>query len=266
MKKNTHRFLALPILVTIMILSQVFISTPSVAADQKKIMVFAAASTTNAVSETANLFMEKQSEKIITSFASSSTLAKQIAQGAPANVYISANPKWMKYLEDKEMIVQDTNSNILGNRIVMIVPVNSPVKTIDIVPGLNLKPFLGTGRISMGDPDHVPAGIYGKQAFESLGIWKDISTNVVRAKDVRTALTFVEREETPLGVVYSTDAAISKKVRVVGIFPENTHPPITYKAAVVKGNATEGAHAFMNFLKSPEAGAIFEKYGFSVHQ
>jgi molybdate transport system substrate-binding protein len=116
----------------------------------------------------------------------------------------------------------------------------------------------------MGDPDHVPAGIYGKQALITLGAWDEIAARVVRAKDVRTALVFVERGEVPLGLVYATDAAISAKVRVAGVFPEDSHPPITYQAAIVKGNSTQTALAFLEFLKSPDAGQVFEKFGFSV--
>lgn len=230
----------------------------------KRVLVFAAASTTNAVDEIGQLFTQKKLGKFIPSFASSSTLAKQIASGAPANVYISANPKWMSYLDDKNLVEQGTRCDILGNTIVLITPSASDL-TLDIHPGFSLLNVLGNEKISMGDPDHVPAGIYGKQALITLGAWDEIASKVVRAKDVRTALVFVERGEVPLGLVYATDAAITDKVRVAGVFPEDSHPPITYQAAIVKGNGTQTALAFLEFLKSPDAGQIFEKFGFSVN-
>jgi len=229
----------------------------------KKVLVFAAASTTNAVDEIGQLFAQKKLSKFIPSFASSSTLAKQIAAGAPANVYISANPKWMSYLDKKNLVEKGTRCDILGNAIVLITPSASDLK-IDIHPGFSLLNVLGNEKISMGDPDHVPAGIYGKQALITLGAWDEIASKVVRAKDVRTALVFVERGEVPLGLVYTTDAAITAKVRVAGVFPEDSHPPITYQAAIVKGNSTQTALAFLEFLKSPDARQVFEKFGFSV--
>lgn len=245
-----------------------FASNVSGADDESpdNVMIFAAASTTNAVSEIKALFVKTKNVQATVSFASSSTLAKQIARGAPVHLFISANPKWMTFLEERNQIEPDTSCNLLGNRIVLIGPVDLPVETIDIRPGLDLEPVLGDGFVSMGDPDHVPAGMYAKKALIALGIWGKIKTRIVRAKDVRSALVFVERAETPLGVVYATDAAISKKVRVVGIFPEKSHPPIVYKAALVKGNATRLAKEFMAFLKSAPAGKIFKKYGFYTKQ
>lgn len=233
------------------------------AADSGKVTVFAAASTTNAVSDIGKTFTEKGHGDFTPSFASSSILAKQIVQGAPADVYISANPKWMAYLEDEEMIEPGTRADLLGNRIVLIAPADSDI-SVKLAEGLDLAGILGEDKLAMGDPDHVPAGIYGKQAMESLGIWAAASPKVARAKDVRAALALVERGEAPLGVVYATDAAISTKVRVVDIFPESAHPPITYPVALVKGKATPVARSFLEFLRSPEARAVFEKYGFSI--
>lgn len=233
------------------------------AGQPNKVLVFAAASTTNATDEIGQLFSKKGFGKFTPSFASSSTLAKQIAAGAPANVYISANPKWMAFLDDKGLIAKGTRCDLLGNRIVLIAPTDSDLK-IDIHKGFNLSKILGKEKIAMGDPDHVPAGIYGKQALVHLGVWDDIASKVVRAKDVRTALVFVERGEVPLGIVYATDAAITDKVKVVGIFPENSHPPIVYQAGIVKENNTKTGLVFYEFLKSPEASVIFNKFGFSV--
>jgi molybdate transport system substrate-binding protein len=228
------------------------------------VTVFAAASTTNAVTEIGAIFSESHQERFTPSFASSSTLAKQIENGAPADIFLSANKKWMDYLEEKQMIEKGTRIDLLSNRIVLIVPADSGVKDVAIGPGFDLLPLIGDGRLSMGDPDHVPAGIYGKQALESLGVWAYVESRVAGAKDVRAALALVERGEAPLGLVYATDAAISDKVRVVGTFPATSHPPIVYPVAVAAGKRSPSADRFMTLLQSPEARAVFEKYGFTV--
>jgi molybdate transport system substrate-binding protein len=229
----------------------------------EKVTVFAAGSTTNAVTDICNLFIEKKKGRVIPCFASSSTLAKQIDHGAPADVYLSANPKWMNFLEKNSLIEPGTRFDLLGNRIVLIAPLDSKIE-ITIGPGFDLAGIVGDEKLAMGDPDHVPAGIYGKQALESLDAWAAVAPKVARSKDVRAALALVERGEVPLGIVYATDAAISKKVKVVGIFPEDSHPSITYPAALVAGKATAGAKTFLEFLKTPDVKAIFEKYGFSL--
>ncbi|SLM28085.1 molybdate transporter subunit; periplasmic-binding component of ABC superfamily [Desulfamplus magnetovallimortis] len=239
---------------------------PSAYADDgqsNKVRIFSAGSTINAVTDICNLFIEKKMGEITPSFAASSTLAKQIDQGAPADIYLSANPKWMDFLEKNNMLEPGTRFDLLGNRIVLIAPLNSTM-TITIDKGFDLAGVLGDEKLAMGDPDHVPAGIYGKQALESLGVWDSVTLKVARSKDVRAALALVERAEAPLGIVYSTDAAISKKVKVVGVFPEESHPPIIYPVALVAGNATPSARSFMEFLKGEDAKAIFEKYGFNV--
>lgn len=241
------------------------VSGRSLADDSETVTVFAAASTTNAVTEIGNLFENRKMGKFRSSFASSSTVAKQIEQGAPADIYISANIKWMDYLETKKMIEPGTRFDLLSNRIVLIAPKDSSINHIDIRPGFDLVKLLGDGRFSMGDPDHVPAGIYGMKALEKLGVWPSIEKRVARAKDVRAALALVERGETPLGQVYATDAAILDKVKVVGIFPLESHPPIVYPVAVVAGRKSKLSGLFIDFLKGPEARAVFEKYGFTVH-
>jgi len=236
---------------------------PVLSEDAETVTVFAAASTTNAVSDIGKLFAGKGKGQFRPSFASSSTLAKQIEQGAPADVYISANPKWMDYLADKHLIEPGSRFDLLGNRIVLIAPAGSAV-SLEIGPGFPLAATLGGNRLAMGDPDHTPAGIYAKQALQSLGVWDAVSHSVARSKDVRAALALVERGETPLGVVYATDAAISDKIRVVGIFPEDAHPEITYPVAIVAGKASPAARNFLDFMNTPEARAVFEKYGFTV--
>jgi molybdate transport system substrate-binding protein len=236
----------------------------SMAAEPETVTVFAAASTTNALTEIGKLFENRNTGKFTSSFASSSTLAKQIEQGAPADIFLSADKEWMDYLETKKIIEPDTRFDLLGNRIVLIAPRDSPVSTVDIRLGFDLVKLLGDGLIAMGDPDHVPAGIYGKNALESLGVWSGVEKRVARSKDVRAALALVERGETPLGLIYATDAAISDKVKVIGLFPQESHTPIVYPAAVVAGKKSEAAGRFIEFLQGPEAGAIFEKYGFTV--
>jgi molybdate transport system substrate-binding protein len=233
---------------------------------QTDVVVFAAASTTNAVTEIGKRYGDRNPGRITPSFASSSTLAKQIQSGAPADVYLSANKKWMDFLESGDLIDKDSRVDLLGNRIVLVAPAGRTVKPINVEPGFPLAALLGRdGRLSMGDPEHVPAGIYGKQALENLGAWDPVKDRLAPMKDVRAALVLVERGETPLGLVYATDAAISKKVRVVGTFPADSHPPIVYPVAAVAGGNSAAAKRFIDFLRSPESRAIFEKYGFVVH-
>jgi molybdate transport system substrate-binding protein len=230
------------------------------------VVVFAAASTTNAVTEIGKLYAHRNLGRVTPSFASSSTLAKQIESGAPADVYISANKKWMDFLDEKNLIDRKNRLDLLGNRLVLIAPAGSVLKNIDVTPGFSVASFLGDdGRLAMGDPDHVPAGMYGKKALENLGSWNPVKNRLAPMKDVRAALVLVERSEAPLGLVYATDAAISKKVRVVGTFPEESHPPIVYPVAAVAGGRAEAARHFIDFLKSTESRAVFEKYGFVVH-
>lgn len=227
------------------------------------VTVFAAASTTNAVIDIADLYETQYQNKPRLSFASSSTLAKQIENGAPADIFISANPKWMDYLVQRNAVIAQSRIDLLGNRLVLIAPAGSAVDHLTVHSGLDLAGILAGGRLSMGDPDHVPAGMYGKKAMENLKLWSGISSSIARAKDVRAALVLVERGETPLGQVYETDAAVSAKVRVVGVFPEDSHPKIVYPAALV--TQKKGALAFFKFLQTEQAKAVFKKYGFSIH-
>lgn len=233
----------------------------AIGAELQTITVFAAASATNAVTDIAGRFEKSYPVKVKLSFASSSTLAKQIENGAPADVFLSANPEWMDYLSDKGAIISSSRSDLLSNRIVFIAPKSSALEHINIDSALDLPRLLGDGRLSMGDPDHVPAGMYGKKALENLGLWNAVKDKIARAKDVRAALVLVERGESPLGQVYATDAAISDKVKIVGTFPEDCHPPVIYPVAMVKESAN--AKQFITFMKSEESTAIFRKYGFS---
>lgn len=235
-------------------------ATPAVAADTTTL--FAAASTTDAMTEVLALFTERTGTAVTPSYASSSTLAKQIEQGAPAEVFVSANPKWMDYLADTGLLVDGSRADLLGNSLVLIAPADSAVTTVDVAAGLDLAALLGGDRLSVGDPDHVPAGIYAKQALESLGLWAVAEPALARANDVRAALALVERGEAPFGIVYSTDAAAFGGVKIVGTFPADSHPPITYPVAAVKD--TPAARALLEFLQGPEADAIFARHGFTT--
>jgi len=234
------------------------------AGDNDSVIVFAAASTTDALTEIGKLFVEQKTGEFVPSFASSSTLAKQIENGAPANILVSANEKWMDYLQEKKLIAPDSRFDLLGNRMVLIAPIDSKIDKVAIESGFNFDALLGDGRLAMGDPDHVPAGTYAKQALEKLEVWQSVADKVARTKDVRAALALVERGEAPLGVVYATDAAMTDRVKVVGVFPEDSHPPIVYPVALVAGQETPIAKKFMDLLKSAEAKTIFEKFGFTV--
>lgn len=235
--------------------------TVSATAARAETLVFAAASTTNALEDVIAAYTGRTGRAVTASFASSSTLAKQIAQGAPAGVFISANPKWMDYLETEGLLAEGSRGDLLGNALVLIAPKAAAVP-VTVDAALDLPALLGAdGRLSVGDPDHVPAGIYAKQALVALGQWAAVEPRLARSNDVRAALALVDRGETPYGIVYATDAAISDGVAVVGTFPEDSHPPITYPAALVKGADAEAA-AFLDFLKGDEAAVIFRRYGF----
>jgi molybdate transport system substrate-binding protein len=246
---------------TLFVLMLSGLSSASVAAEA--VTVFAAASVTNALTELGQSFEQKENVRVLCSFASSSTLAKQIENGAPANVFISADLEWMDYLEKLKLIVPPSRLDLLANRLVLITPADS---SMSVTPkaGFDLAALLEGGLLAAGDPDHVPAGKYAKSALQKLGVWDSVSNKIARADSVRAALALVERGETPLGIVYATDAAISLKVRVAGIFPEDLHPPITYPAALIEGKATPAAMRFLDFLKNQDARAVFEKYGFTV--
>ena len=238
-------------------------SSVSARAADAEVVVFAAASTTNAVTAIGDLYKAKGLGSIKTSFASSSTLAKQIAQGAPADVFLSANLEWMDYLDGKGLVAKDTRVNLLRNRIALIVPKAGTAGEIAISRETNLLPLLGKdGRLAVGDPAHVPVGQYGKKALENLGLWDSVKDRIAPMKDVRAGLALVERGEAPLGLVYESDVAASGKVRIMGTFPVGSHPDVIYPVAAIAGNQVEAAGNFIAFLRTPEAKAIFKKHGF----
>ena len=230
----------------------------------QQLTVFAAASLTDAMKDISVQWQKAGHQALSLSSGASSTLARQIEQGAPANVFASADEKWMDYLAGKNLIVADTRKSLLGNDLVLVVPANQP-QHVTIGPGFDLAKLLGpNGRLATGDPAHVPVGIYAEQALRKLGAWDSISPRLARTDDVRAALLLVERGEAPAAIVYGTDAAVSKDVMIAGAFPANSHDPVSYPFAVVKSGDTPQARALMTFLAGPQARAVFVARGFKV--
>lgn len=226
--------------------------------------VFAAASLTDAMRDISAAWQVAGHAALRQSFASSSTLARQIEQGAPANLFASADERWMDYLAERKLIAADTRRDLLGNELVLVVPA-SHRQTVEISEGLGIGTLLGPGgRLATGDPAHVPVGVYAEQALRKLGLWDIVLPRLARTEDVRGALVLVERGEVPLGIVYSTDAAASSGVAVAGVFPADTHDPITYPFAVTASGDTAEARELLRFLAGPQARDIFAKRGFKV--
>jgi molybdate transport system substrate-binding protein len=235
-----------------------------VTAHAQGLTVFAAASLTDAMKDVSSAWEKAGHQPLRLSFGASSTLARQIEQGAPANVFASADETWMDYLAKANQLAPNTRRDLLANQLVLIVPASHPRK-IDIGPNLDLTALLGSnGRLATGDPAHVPVGLYAQQAFTRLGLWDKVQPRLAPTADVRAALLLVERGEAPAGVVYATDAAVSPNVSVAGVFPANSHDPITYPFAITKTGDTPEAKALMTFLAGPEAHAIFAKRGFAA--
>ncbi|HUN42421.1 MAG TPA: molybdate ABC transporter substrate-binding protein [Acetobacteraceae bacterium] len=235
-----------------------------IAARAQQLTVFAAASLTDAMKDVSAQWTRAGHPPLRLSFGSSSTLALQIEHGAPANLFDSADEKWMDYLAGKNLIAADTRRDLLGNDLVLVVAADHP-QHVTIGPGFNLLAMLGAGgRLATGDPAHVPVGIYAEQSLKKLGLWDTAAPRLARAADVRSPLLLVERGEAPAGIVYATDAAVSKAVMVAGTFPANTHDPIAYPFAVTKTGDTADVRALLTFLAGPQARAIFVKRGFTV--
>jgi molybdate transport system substrate-binding protein len=232
-------------------------------AQRPDLLVFAAASLKNALDEVDGLFDQKTGQKIKVSYAASSALAKQIEAGAPADIFVSADLDWMDYVAQKSLIKPETRANLLGNKIVLIAPAASTLQ-LKIAPGFALAPALGDRRLAMADPASVPAGKYGKAALEALGVWATVADKVAPAENVRAALLLVSRGETPLGIVYETDAAADRNVRIVDRFPASTHPAIVYPIAVTRSSSNPGVADYLAFLKSSAARSAFEKQGFTI--
>jgi molybdate transport system substrate-binding protein len=236
----------------------------AVAQDSVKdsVTVFAAASMKNALDDANAAFTRATGVKVTASYAASPALAKQIEQGAPADIFISADLKWMEYLTEHKLIKPDTRVNLLGNRLVLIAPLDSKLDKVEIAKGFDITKLAGDGRIAVADVKAVPAGLYAKAALESLGAWPAAEPKLAMAENVRATLAFVARGETPIGIVYETDAKVEPKVKIVGVFPESSHLPVIYPVAAT-ATAGPGAARYLNFLQTNAAKSIFEKYGFS---
>jgi molybdate transport system substrate-binding protein len=234
-------------------------------AQGRDLLVFGAASLKNALDDANAQYQRDAGHKIVVSYGASSALAKQIENGAPADIFISADLDWMDYVAEHKLIKPETRFNLLGNKLVLIAPADSSVN-LAIAPNFALAQALGNGRLAMADPAAVPAGKYGKAALEALGVWSSVSSKIAPAQDVRATLLLVSRGEAPLGIVYQTDAAADKGVKIVGAFPESSHPPIIYPIAVTMASTNPDAAAYIGFLKSPSAKPAFEKQGFVVLQ
>ncbi|WP_018387223.1 molybdate ABC transporter substrate-binding protein [Ancylobacter sp. FA202] len=226
--------------------------------------IFAAASLTNAFQDIGKLYKEKTGEDVAFSFAASSALAKQLEAGAPAAIFASADTKWMDYTEGKDLTLKATRVTPIGNSLVLIMPADT-AKPVTLNASFDWLAFLGPdGRIATGLTDSVPAGIYAKAALTSLGAWDKVQPRIVGSESVRAALALVERGEARAGIVYSTDAAIAKNVKVVATFPPGSHPPVEYPFEIVKGQDNPATRALFDFLTGPEAKVVYAKYGFVV--
>jgi molybdate transport system substrate-binding protein len=231
-------------------------------AEDKTLTVFAAASMKNALDDIDAAFTAKTGVKVSASYAASSTLAKQIEQGAPADIFVSADTDWMDYATSKKTINEPTRVNLLGNSIVLIAPKDSKVDNVTIGPGFDLAALAGDGKIATGDVKSVPVGKYAKAALEKLGAWQAAEPKFAMAESVRAALTLVARGEAVLGIVYATDAKVEPGVKVVGTFPADSHPPIIYPVAATT-TAKPEAKDYLDYLHSSAAKAVLEKYGFT---
>jgi molybdate transport system substrate-binding protein len=243
------------------VLASIVAVTPA-AAQEKSITVFAAASMKNALDDINAAFTQRTGIKVVTSYAASSALARQIEQGAPADVFASADIDWMDYLAQKKAIKDDSRVHLLGNRLVLIAPKESNLRPMTIGPGFDLAKLAGDGRIATADVRAVPVGKYAKAALEKLGAWTAAEPKFAIAENVRAALALVARGEAPLGIVYETDAKVEPNVKIVGHFPEDSHPAITYPVALTV-NASPEAASYLSFLRSSASKAVFEKYGFT---
>ena len=234
---------------------------PALAADP---VVFAAASLKNALDDVAATYTEKTGKTVTISYAGTATLVRQIEQGAPADIFFSADMAWMDYAVAHKLVRPETRRTLLGNAIVLIVPKDSTA-TIKIAPGMDLAGLIGRdGRLAMANVDAVPAGRYGKAALENLGVWESVAAHVVQSQNVRLALAFVARGEAPAGIVYATDAVAEPAVKVIGTFPADSHAPILYPVAMTAGSTNPDAKAFFDFLQSDAAAPAYRRQGFTV--
>lgn len=232
---------------------------PLAAHAQDPVRIYAAASLTNALTDIAAQWTQAGHPRPVLVFAASSSLARQIERGAPADIFASADPVWMDYLAERQKIDPDSRANLVGNELVLIAPIKQPV-SVQMRSSFDLAAAFG-GKLCTAEPGVVPAGTYARQALTSLGWWEAIAPRIVGTDDVRAALAFVERGACSLGIVYATDAAISRKVKVIGRFPPESHTPIVYPLALIPGARIE-SRAFAGYLRTDAASAIFRRHGF----
>ncbi len=233
-----------------------------VAAQAADITVFAAASLTNVLQKAADSYKAKSGKTVALSFAASSVLAKQIEASGGADMFASADEDWMNYLDNKGLIQKSTRKDLLASHLVLIAPAGLDIN-VKIAPHFDLAKIVGNGKIAIADPSSVPAGKYAKASLTALGVWDSVQGHLAQAENVRVALAYVARGEAPLGIVYTTDAMAEPRVKIVGEFPDNSHPPIFYPIALTK-DAKPDAQAFLDYLESAGASAIFSKAGFIV--
>ncbi len=224
--------------------------------------VFAAASLKESLDRASSAWTQRSGQRVVVSYAASSALAKQIEQSAPADVFVSADTAWMEYLDERQLIDASTRFDLVGNRLVLIAPAVSALRSVALDRNDGLHDALGAGRLALGETSSVPAGRYAKQALIHLGLWDGISSRIAQGENVRAAMAFVARGEAPLGVVYATDAQAEPKVRVVATFPSASHDPIIYPVARVRAADPQTSAGFLAFLTSADARAIFASAGF----
>jgi molybdate transport system substrate-binding protein len=232
-------------------------------AQSRAVLIFAAASLKNALDAIDAQYQRETGRHVSASLAASSTLAKQIENGAPADIFISADLDWMNYLAKHNLIKPGTRKNLLGNELVLIAPKDSTAQ-VTIKPGFPLAKLLAGGKLAMADTTAVPAGKYGKAALEKLGIWASVESQIAQAENVRAALELVARKEAPFGIVYQTDAAVEPSVKIVAVFPAATHPPIIYPIALTAASNNPDAKGYLAYLESPKAASLFAKQGFNI--
>lgn len=233
------------------------------AAAQRAPLVLAAASLQEAMTAAADSWARKGHRRPVISFASSAALARQIAAGASADIFVSADAAWMDDLAAKRLIVPSTRTDFLGNRLVIVASRRNPAN-VPLRPARALASALTAGPLALADPRSVPAGRYAKAALQTLGVWQAVAPRIVGTENVRAALTLVERGAAPLGIVYATDARASQRVRVAAVVPAGAHPPIRYPVALLKASTSPDAAAFRRFLVSPEGRRIFVRFGFTA--
>jgi molybdate transport system substrate-binding protein len=234
----------------------------AVAVEAPRLTVFAAASLTDAMRAIDRAWVAQGHPALRLSFAASSTLARQLDHGADANIFASADEEWMNWAAQRNLIAAASRRDVVSTQLVLVEP-KPGARQVEIKPGFDLAGLLGrSGRLAVGDPAHVPAGRYAKQALTKLGLWNSVSKRLAPAESVRTALLLVERGEAPAGIVYETDAIASKRVAIAGTFPPDSHEPVRYPFAVTRVGDTPEAHALLDFIAGPEGRAIFGRFGF----